>query len=198
VTIVVSSGPFTSAVPAVKGEKRSDAQAALQRVHLNFTIVKVASTAAVGTVTGTNPAAGVTWPQTRPVTIMVAAGPPLPNFTGMDIGAAERLASQDKVTLQQQQNNNSQQAKGIITSQQPTPGGVFPPGQTVVVQVSTGPQLVAVPDPIGMSVQAATQLLQSAGFQVQVNRFGFFNKVFDFSPVGQAPKGSTITLDVGF
>ena len=31
-----------------------------------------------------------------------------------------------------------------------------------------------------------------------MNRFGFFNKVFDFSPVGQAPRGSTITLDVGF
>jgi hypothetical protein len=55
-----------------------------------------------------------------------------------------------------------------------------------------------VPYPIGMTVQAATQLLESAGFQVKVNRFGFFNKVFDYSPVGQAPRGSTITLDAGF
>jgi hypothetical protein len=31
-----------------------------------------------------------------------------------------------------------------------------------------------------------------------VNRFGGFgNKVWDFSPVGQAPPGSVITLDVG-
>jgi len=198
VTIEVSSGPFTSPVPSVKGAKQADAQAALQRVHLNFTIVKVASNAPVGTVTGTNPAAGTTWPQTKPVTIMVAAGPPLPDFTGMDIHAAEQLAGQDKVTLQQQPDNNSQQAKDIITGQQPTAGGVFQPGQTVVVQVSTGPQLVAVPDPIGMSVQDATQLLESAGFQVKVNRFGFFNKVFDFSPVREAPRGSTITLDTGF
>jgi eukaryotic-like serine/threonine-protein kinase len=198
VTIEVSSGPFTSAVPAVKGEKQDDAQAALQRVHLNFTIVKVASTAPVGTVTGTKPGAGTSWPQTRPVTIMVAAGPPLPDFRGMDINAALQLAGQDKVTLQQQPDNNSQQAKGIITGQQPTAGGVFQPGETVVVQVSTGPQLVAVPDPIGMSVQDATKLLEDAGFQVKVNRFGFFNKVFDFSPVGEAPRGSTITLDTGF
>jgi beta-lactam-binding protein with PASTA domain/tRNA A-37 threonylcarbamoyl transferase component Bud32 len=198
VTIEVSSGPFTSAVPSVKGEKQNDAQAALQRVHLNFTIVKVASNAPVGTVTGTRPAAGTTWPQTRLVTIMVAAGPPLPDFTGMDINAALQLAGQDKVTLQQQPDNNSQQAKGIITGQQPTAGGVFQPGQTVVVQVSTGPQLVAVPSPIGMSVKDATQLLENAGFQVRVNRFGFFDKVFDFSPVGEAPRGSTITLDTGF
>jgi eukaryotic-like serine/threonine-protein kinase len=198
VTILVSSGPFTSAVPPVKGEKQDDAQAALQRVHLIFTIVKVASNSPVGTVTGTNPAAGTTWPQTKPVTIMVAAGPPLPDFTGMDINAAEQLASQDKVTLQQQPDNNSQQARNIITGQQPTAGGVFQPGQTVVVRVSTGPQLLPVPDPIGMSVQDATRLLENAGFQVKVNKFGFFNKVFDYSPVDQAPRGSTITLDTGF
>jgi serine/threonine-protein kinase len=198
VTILVSSGPFTSQVPAVTGQKQAAAQAALQRVHLNFTIVKVGSNAPVGTVTGTNPPAGTTWPQTRPVTLKVAAGPPLPNFTGMDIDAAEQLAGQDKVTLQQQPDNNSQQPKDIITGQNPTAGGIIEPGQTVVVQVSTGPQLVAVPDPIGMSVQDATQLLESAGFQVKVNKFGFFNKVFDFSPVGQAPRGSTITLDAGF
>jgi eukaryotic-like serine/threonine-protein kinase len=198
VTIEVSSGPFTSQVPAVTGQKQAAAQAALQRVHLNFTIVQVGSNAPVGTVTATNPPAGTTWPQTRPVTLKVAAGPPLPNFTGMDIDAAEQLAGQDKVTLQQQPDNNSQQPKDIITGQNPTAGGVIQPGETVVVQVSTGPQLVAVPDPIGMSVQDATQLLESAGFQVKVNKFGFFNKVFDFSPVGQAPRGSTITLDAGF
>jgi beta-lactam-binding protein with PASTA domain len=198
VTIIVSSGPFTSQVPPVTGQTQAAAQAALQRVHLTFTIVKVGSSSPVGTVTGINPPAGTTWPQTRPVTIKVAAGLPLPSFTGMDINAAEQLASQDRVTLQQQQDNNSQQPNGIITGQNQTAGGLIQPGETVVVQVSAGPQLVAVPDPIGMSVQDATQLLESAGFQVKVNRFGFFNKVFDFSPVGQAPKGSTITLDVGF
>jgi beta-lactam-binding protein with PASTA domain len=56
-----------------------------------------------------------------------------------------------------------------------------------------------VPNPIGMTVQDATRLLKSAGFQVVVHRFVFFsNKVFDFAPAGQAPPGSTITLDVGF
>jgi eukaryotic-like serine/threonine-protein kinase len=198
VTLLVSSGPFTSRVPVVKGKKQADAQAALQRVHLNFTIVKVGSNALVGTVTGSNPPAGTTWPQTKPVTLRVAAGPPLPNFTGMDITAARQLASQYKVTLQQQPDGNSQQPQGIITGQEPAAGGIAQPGQTVVVRVSTGPQLVAVPNPIGMSVQDATQLLENAGFQVNVHRFGFFNKVFDFSPVGQAPRGSTITLDVGF
>ena len=198
VTILVSSGPFTSVVPQVKGEKQNDAQAALQRAHLPFTITKVGSNQPVGTATGTSPPAGTTWPQTKTVTIMIAAGPPLPNFTGMDIGAAQQLASQYKVNLQQEPDAGSQQPQGVITGQQPAAGATFQPGQSVVVRVSTGPQLVSVPDPIGMSMAEATQLLQAAGFQVKVNRYFVGNKVFDFSPVGQAPRGSTITLDVGF
>jgi eukaryotic-like serine/threonine-protein kinase len=198
IAILLSSGPFTSVVPSVKGETQGAAQTALQHVHLVSTIEKVGSNAPVGTVVGTNPPAGTTWPQTKTVTILVAAGPPLPNFVGMTYQTAQQWASQHNVNLQQQPDANSQQPAGVITSQRPAQGATFEPGQTVVVQVSTGPQLVNVPSPIGMTVSQATQLLQAAGFQVKVDRFGFFNKVFDFSPVDQAPRGSTITLDVGF
>jgi serine/threonine-protein kinase len=198
ITILVSSGPFTSVVPKVQNDTLTSAQAALQRVHLVSTIQKVGSNAPVGTVTGTNPAAGTTWPQTKTVTILIAGGPPLPNFVGADQQTAQQWASQHGVTLQVQQDNNSQQQQGTITSQQPAAGAFVQPGQTVVVKVSTGPQIVAVPNPIGMSVEQATQQLQGAGFQVQVNRYGPFDKVFDFSPVDQAPRGSTIVLDVGY
>ena len=68
----------------------------------------------------------------------------------------------------------------------------------MTVNVSTGPQLVPVPSVIGMSVAQATQTLTQAGFQVQVNTYGPFKKVFDYSPVGQAARGSTIILDAGF
>jgi len=198
ITILVSSGPFTSVVPSVKGETQNAAQAALRRVHLTGAIQKVGSDAPVGTVAGTSPPAGTTWPQTKTVTILVAAGPPLPNFVGMDFGAAQQLAQQNQVTLQQQPDNNSQQPANTVTSQQPAAGATFQLGQTVIVGVSTGPQMVNVPNPDGMSVEQATALLQQAGFQVQVNKYGPFDKVFDFTPTGQAPRGSTITLYAGF
>jgi beta-lactam-binding protein with PASTA domain len=198
ITIIVSSGPFTSRVPAVTGEKQATAQAALLRVHLASSIQNVGATAPAGTVVGTNPAAGTTWPQTKTVTILVAAGPPLPNFVGMDFGAAQQVAQQNQVTLQQQPDNNSPQPANTVTSQQPAAGATFQPGQTVIVGVSTGPQMVPVPVTTGMSVEQATALLQQAGFQVQVNKYGPFDKVFDFTPTGQAPRGSTITLYTGF
>jgi serine/threonine-protein kinase len=197
ISLLISSGPFTSVVPDVHNDTQSAAQAALTHVHLVSTIQKVGSNAPLGTVVGTNPPAGTTWPQTKTVTILVAAGPPLPDFTGQSIDAARQWASQNNVKLQEESAGNSQDPAGTVVSQLPAAGATFQPGQTVVVQVSTGPQLVPVPAVIGMDAVQATQVLRQAGFQVKVNKFGFTNKVWDYSPVGEAPAGSTITLEVG-
>jgi serine/threonine-protein kinase len=197
ITLLISSGPFTSVVPDVRNNTQAAAQAALARRHLVSTVQKVGANAPVGTVVGTSPPAGSTWPQTKTVTILVAAGPPLPDFTGQSIDAVRQLASQNNVKLQEESDTNSQDPAGTVVSQEPAAGAMFQPGQTVVVRVSTGPQLVNVPDPIGMDATDATQLLENAGFQVKVNRFGFSNKVWNYSPVGQAPPGSIITLEVG-
>jgi len=200
VTILVSSGPFTSVVPSVKGDKLSAAQAALQRVHLNSTVQKVGSTDPVGTVLGTKPAAGTSWPQTKPVAILVAEGLPIPNFFGQNLQVAQEWAQQHGANLQQQQDQNSSQPSGTITGQEPGAGSVYHQGETIVVNVSAGPAEVNVPDVIGMPVSAAKQELQAAGFKAQVETFGIFNnpngRVWDYSPVGQAPRGSTILLDV--
>jgi beta-lactam-binding protein with PASTA domain/tRNA A-37 threonylcarbamoyl transferase component Bud32 len=198
ITLLISSGPFTSVVPDVRNDTQAAAQAALAHRHLVSTVQKVGANAPVGTVVGTSPPAGSSWPQTKTVTILVAAGPPLPDFTGQSIDAVRQLASQNNVRLQEESDTNSQDPAGTVVSQEPAAGAMFQPGQTVVVRVSAGPQLVNVPDPIGMDATDATKLLENAGFQVKVNRFGGFgNKVWNFSPVGQAPPGSLITLDVG-
>jgi serine/threonine-protein kinase len=197
ITLLVSDGPFTSTVPRVAGLQLSAAQAALQRVHLDSITEKAGSTAPVGTVIGTRPPAGTSWPQTKPVTILVSAGLTLPNFIGMTFDSAQQWASQHGVTLQQQQDTNSQQPAGTITGQQPAGGTAVQQGETVTVNVSAGPQEVPIPSPIGMTVGQATKVLQAAGFGVQVNRFGPGDRVWDYSPVVQAPRGSTITLVVG-
>jgi serine/threonine-protein kinase len=198
VTILVSSGPFTSVVPKVAGDKLAAAQAALQRVHLIFKIDRVGSGAAAGTVLGTTPAAGTSWPQTKPVTIKVAAGLPIPNFSGLTVQVAQQWANAHGANLQSHQDQNSSQPQGTITGQEPAAGSLYQQGETVIVNVSNGPAEVPIPDVIGMSVQAATQELQAAGFNVQVETFGILggNRVWDYSPIGSAPRGSTILLEV--
>ena len=198
ITILVSSGPFTSVVPKVQNDTLTAAKAALQRVHLSSIPQQVGSDAPVGTVIGTTPPAGTTWPQTKTVTILVAACPQLPDFFGMNFQTAQQWANQHGVTLQRQQDNNSQQPQGTITGQEPAARTLVRPGQTVTVDVSTGPQIVNIPYVIGDSVAQATQALHAAGLQVQVNTYGPFDKVFDYSPELQAPRNSTVTLDVGY
>ena len=69
-----------------------------------------------------------------------------------------------------------------------------------MVNVSSGPQEVAVPDVIGMTVQQATRELKAVGFKAQVETFGLFggkgDRVWDYNPIGEAPRGSVILLDV--
>jgi eukaryotic-like serine/threonine-protein kinase len=200
ITILVSAGPFVSAVPDVAGNSLAAAEAALRRRHLSPVVDKVGSSEPVGTVLGTKPAAGTFWPQTKPVEIKVSGGLAVPDFFGQNVQDAQQWASQHGASLHQQQVQNSQQPSGTITGQEPAAGSLYHQGETVIVDVSSGPAEVNVPDVIGMTVQQATQALQGAGFKVQVESFGLGNnpngQVWDYSPVGQAPRGSVILLDV--
>jgi eukaryotic-like serine/threonine-protein kinase len=198
VRLLVSAGPFTSVVPKVAGDTLGAAQTALQHLHLAATVAKVGSDEPVGTVVGTSPAAGTSWPQTKTVAIQVSAGPALPNFVGQNISTAEQWAAQHQVNLQQQQDTNSQQAQGTITGQNPAADSTVQAGQTIVVNVSTGPAQVNVPNVDGENSQQATQELQAAGFTVNVNWDGPMDNVYNYTPNGQQPRGTTITIYVGW
>jgi serine/threonine-protein kinase len=76
-----------------------------------------------------------------------------------------------------------------------------PPGSTVTVNVSSGPQQVNIPNVIGQTQLAAQGILQSAGFNVTVNQVANppnAGKVIAQSPSGgQAPPKTNITITVG-
>jgi beta-lactam-binding protein with PASTA domain len=199
ITLTLSSGPKMVSIPTLTGKTVAAAEQALRAdgLTVNTTIDQVGSSATAGTVVGTNPAAGTSWPVSKPVTIQEAAGPPLPTLVGQNISDVQQWASQNNVTLQQQ-SVTSNQAQGTIVSQSPQPGSPITSGETVTVQVSSGPAEVTIPSVTGMTAENARQTLTQAGFQVKVDRFGPSDNVFDQSPTGQAPAGSTITLYVGF
>jgi beta-lactam-binding protein with PASTA domain len=204
VTLIESTGPVMIGVPQVTGLTEAAAEAELRKAGLTPGPVTTAAsiTIPVGVVISTNPVAGTSWPQRKPVSITVSAGPPLPNFVGQQFSAAQAEAQQGGYQLQQQTVSNSA-AQGTIVGQSPPAGSPITKGEVVTVQVSNGPPEVAIPNVVGMSVQAATQELTQAGFQVNVTQ-GVFGggggnaTVATESPTGQAPKGSTITLTTGF
>ncbi len=200
VTIIESTGPVMISVPQVTGLTQAAAQAELRKAGLIPGPVTTAAstTIPVGVVISTNPVAGTSWPQPKPVGLTVSAGQPLPNFVGQQFSAAQGMAQSGGYQLNQQ-SVASTQPTGTITSQSPAPGTPITNGEVVTVQVSSGPPQVSIPDVQGLSVAAATAELEAAGFSVSVNR-GIFGggTVASYSPTGQAAKGSTITLTVGF
>jgi eukaryotic-like serine/threonine-protein kinase len=200
ITLIPSAGPRMIKVPDVSGQQLSDAELVLRSAGLTpGQVRKVASDSVdAGIVVSTQPAAGLSSPQPTPVVITVSEGPPLPNFVGQDEQSIQQWAAQNGITLNVQQDTGSSQPQGTITRQSPAAGTPITENETVTIGVSSGPPEIAIPNVDGESVGQARQTLTKLGFTVNVSRFGPFNKVFQYAPNGQAPKGSTITLYTGF
>jgi serine/threonine-protein kinase len=178
----------------------SDAQNAIRQAGLvPGAVVKGASTTiGAGVVLSTKPMAGRKQPVTRPVTIVVSAGPPLPSMVGEQLSDAQQQAQQLGFQLNQVTDHHSQMPANTITAQSPRPGDPITPNEVVTVHVSDGPPLVTVPNVEGLDEHEAVQILTEQGFQVNINNVGLGHQVFSEQPNGQVPKGSTITLFVGF
>ncbi len=200
ITLIPSAGPRLIRVPDVSGQQLAGAEQALRNDGLTPGQVRKVASGSVdaGIVVSTQPAAGASSAQNTPVVINVSAGPPLPDFRGQDQQSIQQWAAQNGITLNVQQDTGSSQPQGTITRQSPAPGTPITVSETVTIGVSAGPPQIAVPNVDGMKIADARDALTKLGFHVTVNRFGPFNKVFDYNPKGQAPKGSSITLYAGF
>jgi serine/threonine-protein kinase len=188
------------AVPQVSGQPLATAQAALRRAGLTpgKVVSQLSATIPAGIVISTSPGPGTSQPQPQPVKITVSSGPPLPDFVGQQQSAAEQWAQANGVSLNEQPDARSSQPQGTITRQSPAPSTAVTKGEVITVYISPGPPNVTVPNVDGEGVLRAYRQLRALGFQVTTQRAGPFGKnVFDYTPNGQAAKGSTITLYYG-
>ncbi len=85
--------------------------------------------------------------------------------------------------------------KGEVIST--SPSGRALPGATIELTLSSGPGKVAIPDVQGRDCRQAQQTLEQAGFNVTMQLGLFGNTITRMSPTGQAPIGTTITLECG-
>jgi beta-lactam-binding protein with PASTA domain len=199
VLLIASAGPHMIPVPQVTGSPLATAQAALR--HAGLTPGKVvdetSTTIQSGIVISTTPTSGVSWPQNRPVSLVVSTGQPVPDFVGQQKAVAEQWAQANSVALNEVADAKSDQPAGTVTQQSVPQGSSFTAHEVITIDYSNGPQMVNVPNVDGQQVSQATQALAQAGFQVKVDQVGPLNTVFSYNPSGQAPQGSTITIYVG-
>jgi eukaryotic-like serine/threonine-protein kinase len=200
VTLVMSAGPHMITVPQVTGQQAAAAEHTLKAAGL--VIGKVADTTSTtipaGIVISTRPSAGVSWPQPKPVILVVSAGQPVPNFVGGPQSNAQAWAQANGVQLNVVTVHKSNAPAGNVVRQSLRPGAAFTPNQVITIWVSPGPPMTGIPNVDHMQVAQAIHILKQAGFKVTVDKVGPFNTVFNYSPSGTAPKGSTITLYVGW
>ena len=201
IVLTVSAGPRMITVPPVTGQTFSGAVALLRKAGLTVsgTPKNVAANGVpIGTVAGTTPTAGTSWPANRLVYVNVVAGIPLPDLVGQNIGTIQGWASSNNIQLNVQQ-VASEQPQGIIVHQSPATGTPVAPGQTqVTVDVSNGPPMVQIPGNLqGQKFQQVQHELQQLGFKVDGRQFGPGQRVFAIDPSGQAASGSTIIVYYG-
>ncbi|HEY7829125.1 MAG TPA: Stk1 family PASTA domain-containing Ser/Thr kinase [Solirubrobacteraceae bacterium] len=209
VSIVVSSGPGSLALPNVVGQTAAQATAALQAAGLKPTTQSQASTKVKqGLVISTDPSAGTELQEGSPVTVLVSSGPQqvaVPEVTGSSEAEAKatlKAAGLKLGTVTQQSSN--EQAPGTVLSQSPVSGTQLAAGQAVNLTVAQAPKEVAVPEVVGQNETQAAAALGRAGFNPKsVSRTVTDPKqvgvVLKQSPASgnMAPRGATVTIAVG-
>jgi serine/threonine protein kinase len=203
-TIVLTVSSLTSTVPNVVGQTIDQATTALSRIGLTVTQLPTETPdKPPGTVIATDPAAGATVQKGSAVKVAVAAVPgvAVPPVTGKSQGDAGNILSQAGLVPKFTSAPSATVPSGNVIGTDPAAGTKVPPGSTVNVSVSTGPQQVTIPNTIGQTQLAAQGALTGAGFNVTVNQVANpanAGKVIAQSPSGgQAPPGTNVTITVG-
>lgn len=127
----------------------------------------------------------------------------VPNVTNMTVVEAQKLLEEKefKVELQEKYGDPDKFKPGTVMEQAPKAGEKRKQGSLIVLTISKGAELKAVPDVTGMSLTKAEQLLLDAGFKLgKVERRHEEGKnigsILSQSPKGtdKAPKGSSVDL----
>ncbi|HEY0249140.1 MAG TPA: Stk1 family PASTA domain-containing Ser/Thr kinase [Gryllotalpicola sp.] len=125
------------------------------------------------------------------INLAVSVGP-VPNVVGMPLADAQKaLRAKGLYYGQGQAKHDDTVPKGSVIAQTPAdPSGPVRPNDTILLDVSEGPQLYPVPDVTNETWDKASQTLQQAGFTVDYPKMG---GPFDLIPVDQHQSAFTVT-----
>jgi eukaryotic-like serine/threonine-protein kinase len=195
----------TSSVPLVNNQPVAVAEKEITAAHLRCcTVVNQASSSvAAGLVVSSNPPEGNNVAANTLVTLYVSKGPApvaVPNVVGQQQAQAESTLLSAGFKASVRSDPTSTAPSGTVVSQSPS-GGTAAPGSAVTITVSGG--AVPVPSVIGDSQQTATQILTTAGFQVNDEQGSGPSQYPNGTIFSQQPsassteaKGSTVTIFV--
>ena len=122
-----------------------------------------------GTVFTQDPAAGVSLEEGSVVRLRVSTGPPpvtVPSVVGLNLADAMPQLEGRGLVVDVRPTESDDRPEGEVLTQEPEAGEEADAGSTVVLEVSSGPPLVPVPDVVGLTSNQAGVELGRAGFEV--------------------------------
>ena len=205
VQLYVSKGIDMKDVPNVVGKGQDEASRTLTDAGLALGAVTDAYSEDVppGQVISQSVAAGTSLAHDSTVDVVLSKGREprtVPTLTGKGASAAKSSIEALGHDASPTEAYSDTVPEGQVISQQTREGSTVYRGDSVSYTVSKGPEMVTVPDVVGLQRQEAHDKLEGAGFTVQEDLIlgGFFNTVRSSDPAGgsKVKKGSTVTISV--
>ena len=141
----------------------------LEELEIRFRTQPATSlTVAKGSVVATRPGAGSVLKAGQVVTVVVSAGRPkvdIPEVTGRPAEAARAVLAAANLKARPEQVFDDNLPKGRAVGTDPGAGSQVLWGSTVVLRISKGPDLVEVPQVVGLPKQEAAERLRAAGLR---------------------------------
>jgi eukaryotic-like serine/threonine-protein kinase len=156
-------------VPNEVGKQAPTAAADLVNAGLKPHIERVKSDKQIGLVVAQDPGAGRTVEKSSSVTLSVSSGPgftTVPDVVNQPVAKAIKVLKKRKLFANTSFENSDTVPKGQVISTDPVALSQVLVGSRVAVVVSSGPQLLPVPDVVGKKRPVAEATLTDAGFKV--------------------------------
>jgi serine/threonine-protein kinase len=201
VTLTLSLGPERYTIPDIVGENIDDAKGDLDAAKLVVTRVdEYSDNYDPNIVIKTDPPPGGSVQANAKITVTVSKGPApikVPDLVGKNIDQAKRDLDKLKLKVKTVEKEDDRPA-GTVIDQNPGEGAGLEEGGEVTLTVSKGPPVVAVPDVRFRSAEEAKQILEVAGFKVQVFGRDGGRVVLQEPGAGtQLPRGSEVRILCG-
>ncbi|MDR2975491.1 MAG: PASTA domain-containing protein [Propionibacteriaceae bacterium] len=203
--------PATVMTPAMEGVVEADAVAALARIGLDAEVTyQPSDTVPSGIVISASVEEGTAVALGTVVALVVSGGSggegliDLPSYVGTPSDEARAELEALGLVVVTTAEHSIAIAPGSVISQSPDTGQASP-GDTVTLVVSDGPELLAVPDVMGMSGAAACDAIDAVGFTCQIvcdlencDSDGFLDRVARIAPEAgtMVYQGFSVTVHV--
>jgi serine/threonine-protein kinase len=200
VEVVVSRGPPPVVVPDVAGKPAADAQAMLEQAGFVVTVVPQHNEdVPSGVALGSDPVGLGKAPRESSITLIVSDGPapvPVPDVAGKSYDEAVQILSAKRLGAARRDAFSDTVSAGVVIGTEPAAGQPAARDSQVTIVVSKGPEMVKVPNVVGMTVEAASQALGAAGLTPDVQNYTPGGRVRAQDPPGgtMVRKGSKVTL----